>query len=371
MGRASRVSCPPSRRAVPLRENRRDADFGARDACAPHSPWDDCETFHNPGLTLPPTLVTVRIPADDTGDCTRLLHPGGWRPAGNGIAAAGDIMILTPALPLAAAAEHAASPFSGLPPQALRLFDLGPVPVTNSMIVSWAVTILLIVAVRIGTRHMQRVPAGFQNFFEWVVESLYGLLEMFLGNHWTKKTFWFFATVFIYILAANWIGLLPGFMSIGWGHEQDGHFVLTTPLFRGVNADLNSTFAMAITFFAIWIVWSLRANGIGGFLHHIFGVKGGFKGFALFALFPVFLFAGLVEAISILIRPISLSFRLYGNIFGGENLLEQMYHMAGYLVPIPFMLLETLVGFVQALVFMLLTTVFTMTMCVHEEEEAH
>jgi len=273
----------------------------------------------------------------------------------------------------AAASEHVtghASP-SGLPMHAVEIFKIGSISITNSMIVSWAVTLLLILAARAATANIQRVPSGFQNFFEWLVESLYALLEMFLGSHWTRKTFWFFATVFIYILAANWIGLLPGFMSIGWGHIENGHFILTKPLFRGVNADLNSTFAMAITFFGLWLIWSFQANGIGGFLHHIFGVKGGFKGIAFVLLIPVFLFAGVVEVVSILIRPVSLSFRLFGNIFGGENLLEQIYHMAGFLVPVPFMTLEMLVGFVQALVFMLLTTVFTMTMCVHEEEEAH
>ncbi len=264
-------------------------------------------------------------------------------------------------------AHHATS---GLPLHAVELFKLGSVSITNSMIVSWIVTLLIIVVVRLGIKDLKQVPSGFQNFFEWLVESLYSLLEMFLGSEWTRRTFWFFGTIFIYILASNWIGLIPGFMSIGWGAtDEHGTFHLVTPLFRGVNADLNSTFAMAIVFFAVWLYWSLTTNGIGGFLHHIFGVKGGFKGIAFILLVPIFLFAGVVEMVSILIRPISLSFRLYGNIFGGENLLEQIYHMSGYLIPIPFMMLETLVGFVQALVFMLLTTVFTMTMVIHDAEE--
>jgi F-type H+-transporting ATPase subunit a len=263
--------------------------------------------------------------------------------------------------------QHAAE---GLTQYAPVLFHIGPVAVTNSMVVAWMVTIGLIVVVRLGTSKMKQVPSGFQNFFEWMVESLFSLLEMFLGEKWTRKTFWFFATIFIYILCCNWIGLIPGFMSFGRGTvDAEGHFRLTHALFRGVNADLNSTASMAIIFFVLWTWWAFEANGFLGFFNHIFGVKGGFKGAMAMVLLPVFIFAGAIEVVSILIRPVSLSFRLYGNIFGGENLLEQMYHMAGYLVPIPFMLLELLVGFVQALVFMLLTTVFTMTICVHEEEE--
>lgn len=266
-----------------------------------------------------------------------------------------------------ASVEHAAE---GLTQYAPVLFHIGPLPVTNSMLVSWIVTLFLIVLVRIGTSKMRQVPTGFQNFFEWLVESLYSLLEMFLGKEWTRRTFWFFATIFIYILFSNWIGLLPGFMSIVVRHTDSSGHAEWIPLLRGVNADINSTLSMAVIFFILWLVWSIQANGLIGFVHHIFGVQGGFKGAAAIALIPVFLMAGLIETVSILIRPVSLSFRLYGNIFGGETLLEQIYHMSAYLVPIPFMMLELLVGFAQALVFMLLTTVFTVTMCV-KEEEAH
>src|SRR4029434_3928534 len=90
-------------------------------------------------------------------------------------------------------------------------------PVTNSMVVTWIVAIGLIVFAQLATRNMKPVPEGAQNFLEWLVESLYLFLEGLLGAALAKKTFWFFATVFIFILASNWLGLVPGVGSLGWG----------------------------------------------------------------------------------------------------------------------------------------------------------
>ena len=98
---------------------------------------------------------------------------------------------------------------------------------------------------------MTHVPGGAQNLFEWIVESVYGLLESIIGAHLVKKTFWFFGTVFIFILAANWFGLIPGVGTIGWGHQTEHGFVIDQPLLRGANADLNLTLAMALVFFAL------------------------------------------------------------------------------------------------------------------------
>ena len=93
---------------------------------------------------------------------------------------------------------------------------------------------------------MKLVPAGAQNFFEWLVESLYEFLEGVIGNVLVKKTFWFFATIFIFILFSNWVGLIPGLGTLGWGHRTDHGFVIDQPFFRGANADLNMTLAMAL-----------------------------------------------------------------------------------------------------------------------------
>jgi F-type H+-transporting ATPase subunit a len=257
----------------------------------------------------------------------------------------------------------------GLSQQALEIARPFGFPITNSMIVMWIVAACLIVFARFATRDMRHVPTGAQNFAEWLVESLYEFLEGILGPHLVKRTFWFFGSVFIFILAANWMSLIPGIGSIGWGHETPTGFRLEAPLLRGANADVNMTLAMALVFFAAWIVWGLREVGPVGFLKELFAPKGESTGALRVLLVIVFFAAGCLEVISILFRPVSLSFRLFGNIFAGETMLETMAAMPriGWLVQIPFYFLELLVGLVQALVFMLLTAVFTLLICQHEE----
>jgi F-type H+-transporting ATPase subunit a len=245
-------------------------------------------------------------------------------------------------------------------------------PITNSMVVTWIVALGLIVFAHVATRNMKPVPGGIQNFFEWLVESLYSFLEAVIGPHLVKRTFWFFATIFIFILATNWVGLVPGVGSIGWGHQTPHGFAIDQPLFRGGNADVNMTLAMALVFFGCWIMWALQEVGPIGFLKELFAPKGETTGLLKVLMIFVFFVAGCLEVVSILFRPVSLSFRLYGNIFAGENLLEAMSKLVpgfGWLVPVPFYLLELLMGLVQALVFMLLTAVFTMLICQHEAKE--
>ena len=250
--------------------------------------------------------------------------------------------------------------------------------VTNSMLVTWVVALGIIGFARLATRKMQEVPSGEQNFWESVVEGLYGFLESVVGPELVKKAFWFFATIFIFILATNWFGLVPGVGTIGWGVAGEHGFEVKQPLLRGGNADLNMTFAMAMIFMCCWVVWALQYNGIKGFLFHIFGPKGESPGGIKYLMVVLFFLVGFLEVISISFRPISLSFRLYGNLFAGENLLESMSRMVQHpawaravfavLLPLPFYFMELLVGFVQALVFMLLTAVFTGVICTHEDE---
>jgi F-type H+-transporting ATPase subunit a len=261
----------------------------------------------------------------------------------------------------------------GLPQSAVELGRPFGFPITNSMVVTWIVALGLIVFAQLSTRRMQQVPAGAQNFMEWLVETLYNLLESIIGAHLVKRTFWFFATVFIFILTANWIGLIPGVGTIGWGHQTEHGFAIAQPLFRGANADLNLTLAMALVFFACWIVWALQEVGVRGVLRELFAPKGETTGLLRIVMILVFFAAGLLEIVSILFRPVSLSFRLYGNIFAGENMLETMARMVpglGWLLPIPFYFMEVLVGLVQAGVFMLLTAVFTLLICHHEDAGA-
>ena len=239
------------------------------------------------------------------------------------------------------------------------------------MFVTWIVAAGMIIFAQSATRNIKPVPDGKQNFWEWMVESLYNFLESVIGSELVKKTFWFFATIFIFILFLNWFGLIPGVGTIGWGHYDPvtNGFHVSRPLFRGANADLNLTFAMAAVFFVLWIIWAIQANGVGGFLLHIFGPKGETSGVLKLVMIFIFFMVGWLEVVSILFRPISLSFRLFGNIYAGENMLESMANIVpalSWLLPIPFYFMEVLVGIVQAMVFMLLTAVFTLLIAQHQ-----
>jgi F-type H+-transporting ATPase subunit a len=275
----------------------------------------------------------------------------------------------------AASTEDHQEPAVSLKP--IPVLQIGKFAITNSMLVTWIVAVGLIVFVQIATRNIKPIPSGIQNFWEWLVEGLHNFLESIVGRELVGKTFWFFATIFIFILFVNWFGLVPGVGTIGWGHydPNTGVFHVDRPLLRGGNADLNMTTAMAAVFFALWLVWAIQAQGIGGFLKHLFAPKGETTGILKVLMAVIFFMVGWLEVISILFRPVSLSFRLFGNIYAGESILEAMAHMVpmwlAWLPPIPFYFMEVLVGVVQALVFMLLTAVFTMLIAQHENGQEH
>jgi F-type H+-transporting ATPase subunit a len=256
---------------------------------------------------------------------------------------------------------------------------------TNSIFVSILISCFVIWLCRSATRNMTLVPSPLQNAFELVVEGLYNMLEEIVGRHMIARTFSFLATLFVFILASNWFSLLPGVGSIGWGEHKPGPFLslphVETPLLRPTTADLNMTLAMALVFMLLWLYWSLSEMGLKDFLLHLFGVKGGLKGFLAVVLAPIFFFVGIIEVISILFRPVSLSLRLYGNVFAGENLLSSMITLGNELgfpkwaaiiasvtIPIPFYFLELLVGILQAFVFMLLCSVYIQLATTHDEE---
>jgi F-type H+-transporting ATPase subunit a len=276
-------------------------------------------------------------------------------------------------------AEHAASPAAstgpeeeGLTQKANELARVFGLPITNSMVVTWITALGLIVLARTAMRHIQLMPDRRQNFWEWQVEGLYNFLEGILGPALVKRTFWLFASIFIFVLATYWIGLVPGVGTVGWGHQTDKGFRIDRPLLRGADADLNLTLGMALVFFASWIVWSIQERGPLGVLKELFAPKGESTGWMRVLMVFVFFAVGCIEIISILFRPVSLSFRLYGNDFAGETMLETMSRLVpglGWLLPVPFYFLEFLMGLVQAMVFMLLTAVFTLLMCQQEEEK--
>jgi F-type H+-transporting ATPase subunit a len=284
---------------------------------------------------------------------------------------AGSVMLATSAF--AAEGEPAEH---GVPLKAQMLVDFGKgFGITNSMLVTWIVAAAIIVFAQIATRRVQPIPSGAQNFWEWIVEGLRNFLENIIGRDLVKKGFWFYATTFIFILFVNWCGLIPGIGTIGWGHyDPSGNFHIDRPLFRGGNADLNMTTAMSAIFFVMWFVWAIQSVGFGGFLKHMFAPKGETTGIIKILMVVIFFAVGWLEVISIIFRPIALSFRLFGNIYAGESILEVMSTIVPWLspiLPIPFYILELLVGIVQALVFMLLCAVFTMLIAEHEEGPEH
>ena len=185
------------------------------------------------------------------------------------------VLLTFVAIPMQASdAGHEGHESKGLQPDAPVVFNVGPLPINNAMIVTWIVAVLVIVGVQRAMRNRNQVPSGGQNFVEFLVEGLHGFLSQIMGRDLARQTFWFFASLFLFILATNWAGLLPGVGTIGWSHEENpGSNIfkhVSTPIFRGGNADLNMTSAMAVTFFFWWIVWALKANGPVGFFKHIF-----------------------------------------------------------------------------------------------------
>ncbi|HSX57672.1 MAG TPA: F0F1 ATP synthase subunit A [Candidatus Saccharimonadales bacterium] len=235
------------------------------------------------------------------------------------------------------------------------IFHIGPIPITNSLLTTWLVMIVLIALAYFAGKNIKKIPSGLQNFAELVIETLQSTIENIAGDR-TKLFFAFLATFFIFIISCNYFGLLPGIGTIGFKEVHDGKEVLV-PLLRSPNADLNLTLGLAI---------------ISVFLTHYFAVHLlGWKSYLgrFFSLNPVFLFVGILEIISEFTKLISLSFRLFGNIFAGEALLTTISGIFAFFAPLPFMGLELLVGFVQATVFMMLTLVFMSILS--EKHEVH
>lgn len=266
--------------------------------------------------------------------------------------------------------------------------DGGLLPfVTSSTAVALIVLGGILYFARKATINMQLVPASAksaQNVFELLVEFLFGRVESIVGPKLAPKAFPLLATLFIFILVSNWFGLLPGVGTIGWGHGHgfltigSGAHDMTDPILRPPTSDLNMTIGLAITAFLVWLYITIREIGVWGFVKHTFGSKGGLKGFMGIVVAGVFLFVGAIELVSIAIRPLTLSVRLYGNVFAGESVIHAMSTMldnagpilsflGSILLPLPFYFMELLVGLLQAMVFTLLCAVYIQLSTTHDD----
>jgi F-type H+-transporting ATPase subunit a len=282
----------------------------------------------------------------------------------------------TPFVLLAAGFLAGTSPLAaeGVAPGASKLIDFGNGwAITNSMLTGWAVSALLVTFILWLIGKPSVVPSKGQAVVESMIEALRGIFEPIVGKHAFPSSFPLLVTLFIFILFHNWMGLLPGVGTFGWGQVIDGHFQLTRPWIRPHNADFNGTIALALISFGAWAIIVFKFAGPKLILKDLFGnkaEKSETPGWLYPALSLVFLVVGLIEVFSIAIRPFTLSVRLFGNVFGGENLL----HGTGFFFVFYFM--ELLVGFIQALVFTLLTSVYIGLLCNHEggdhaHEDAH
>jgi F-type H+-transporting ATPase subunit a len=258
----------------------------------------------------------------------------------------------------------------GVETSAQALFNLGPLPVTNSMVTSWVVALLLIIAIRLAIRRPKLVPTRPQAVVESLVQGILDLTSPIVGNKVAKPTFPLLIALFTFILIQNWSGLFPGVGTIYMTDHRTGQWL---ELIRPGNADMNATLALAAVAFAGWFYFVMRYAGPVFVLKDIFGNKADKKetpAIIYYPLFIIFFGAGLIEIISILFRPVSLSFRLYGNIFGGENLMHAMSGIQKWGLPAPFYFLELLIGFVQAFVFTLLVSVYIGLICNHGDDHA-
>ncbi len=222
--------------------------------------------------------------------------------------------------------------------EATVLFYLGPLPVTNTIFSAWITMAALVGASFAATRRMRLIPSGFQNLVEYIVELLLHVCESTAGPRRGRQFLPIVGTAFLFILASNWMGLLPGYGD--------------TPWLRSANSDLNITAAMALIVFFLAQGLAIKVQGPLGYLKE-------------------FVVPNPLHILSELSRPVSLAFRLFGNIFAGEVLLATIAALIPLAVPVAFFGLEIFVGIVQALIFSMLSLVFLTIATAHHGSESH
>ena len=292
---------------------------------------------------------------------------------------------------------------------------IGGFQITNTLVTALLVDIILVTLAFLGTRRMQLVPSGLQNFLEWVVEVIYNLTESVAGAKWAPRFFVIVATIFLYVLFSNWFGLIPGLAAVGFCGEhhleeagehaavpglaaplpdhpeedirpplgcQAGEIIV--PLFRSPSTDLNNNLALALISVGLTQVFGVMALGPGYFTKFL-NVKGMIRAFksdthsqrrgclgmlGAFAFGAIDFFVGVLETISEVAKIISFSFRLFGNIFAGEVMLLVLASLVPLALNLPFLGLEVFVGLIQAFIFYILTVAFfTVATASHGPEE--
>jgi F-type H+-transporting ATPase subunit a len=303
--------------------------------------------------------------------------------------------------------------------------SFGPFDLTNTVLTSWIVVLVLIAVVYLGTRRRELVPRGFQNVFEAVLEAFYNLVVSVAGEKNGRRFFPVVATIFFFVLASNWLSLLPVFNVIGLVKEEEHGFVMEKadagplpigwvsfsgpgglsgdtideddpnaaeqfekakeegklvgeliPLFRGPNTDLNTPLALAIVSAIAVESWGIASLGLRVYGGKFFNFGGAFRGLFRLNFGQMFqgmidAFVGVLELISELVRLLSFTFRLFGNMFAGEVVILMFTFLTPLVLTIAFYGLELFVGVIQAFIFAMLTLVFGVMAVTHGEHAAH
>ena len=307
--------------------------------------------------------------------------------------------------------------------KAETLQSVGPIDITNTMMTSWIVVIMMVAIVYVGTRRRDLVPRGFQNMFEAALEAFYNLIVGVAGEKNGRRFFPVVATIFFFVLLSNWLSLFPVFSVIGLVREEEHGFVMEQadvgplpvgwvslsgpgdlrltgggtideddadaeeqfeeakedgklvgqliPLLRGPNTDLNTPLALAIVSAIAVESWAIASLGIG-YGRKFFNFGGMFRGlfrlnFGQFFNGAIDAFVGMLELISELVRLVSFTFRLFGNMFAGEVVILMFIFLTPLILTLPFYGLELFVGIIQAFIFAVLTLVFGMMAVAHGE----
>lgn len=255
------------------------------------------------------------------------------------------------------------------------LFSIGGFPVTNTLLVAVLTILLILLLFWLAIRDPKLIPGKLQNLVEWTTELLLNLCEEVAGKENGRRFFPWVASIFLIVLFANWWEVIPGVETIGTVDRSlpgcanvqasAGVFLFgntsncIVPWLRPTSTDLNFTLALAVVSVVMTQWYGIRSLGVGQHILKYLNFREGVLGVAI----------GLLEFVLEMIRVVSFSFRLFGNLFAGDTLLLVMAYLIPIVAPIPFYFLEVFVGFIQAFVFAMLTLVF-MTLSVTPHEHA-